>query len=84
MKARVIEGAGRAFLLDQIRQLKGVTKEASKYADKLVVLEGKIFNVRRTYDKRIVLEYQEIEISENGKEIVGIDVEQKYVELIER
>lgn len=84
MKARIVSGAGRSCMSKNLKPSSGITKEFREYIDKLVSLENTVLNVRRTYDKRIVLEYPVHGTTKDGRSIVGIDVEAEYVEIVEQ
>lgn len=82
MKARIIDGAGKAFISNNLKHNSGMTTEMRSYIDKLVELEGTVLDVIRTYDKRVVLEYPVSKTTKDGRDIIGIDMEIEYVEMV--
>lgn len=83
MKARIISGAAKAFIANNLKPSSGVTREQRSYIDDLTALENTILNVRYTYHNRVVLEYPN-EILKDGRTVIGIDVETEYVEIVEQ
>lgn len=83
MKAMIIGGAAKAFIAKNLTPRSGMTTEMREYIDILVSLENVVLNVRNTDGKRILLEYPVYESTKDGRNIVGIDVEMEYVEIVE-
>lgn len=84
MKARIIIGTAKAFIAKNLKPSSGMTTDQRNYIDKITSLENVVLNVRNSYDKRLVLEYPVCETTKDGRDIVGIDVEAEYVEIVEQ
>ena len=86
-RVRIIPGAAARFTRKWYKGLGPqavMPKEAREYSIKISELEGKVFDVGREYDERIVLRYppELVETTKDGKKVVAIDLEKDLVEKV--